>query len=238
MTPKLASLALWLAAAASTLPAHAADPITSAMQAAYAPYRAALFRTNSKAQAESEAAMAQAMRAWAAIARQHAAAPAVPYAGDPLFAASLAEVNQVLAKADEQVRAGKLPEAHETLERVRDVLSAVRLRNGVVVFSDHMNDYHEVMEQVLIEGPKLLAGPQGPMRLMGLSGALAHLATRLDTQAPAELRAQPEFAAGQKAVAQSVAALQAALLAQDNAAVQAALAGLKKPYSQLFLKFG
>ena len=35
------------------------------MQAAYAPYRAALFRTNSKAQAESEQAIAQARQAWA-----------------------------------------------------------------------------------------------------------------------------------------------------------------------------
>jgi hypothetical protein len=35
-----------------------------------------------------------------------------------------------------------------------------------------------------------------------------------------------------------VAELKAAVLAQDAAAVQRAINGLKKPYSQFFLKFG
>lgn len=231
-------VALWICVLAAATPARAADALTDAMQAAYAPYRAALFRTNSQAQAESQAAITQALRDWKAIAQQHAAAPPVPYAGDTRFAASLAEVNQVLADAEKQIQAGQLPQAHETLERVRDVLSSLRQRSGVVVFSDHMNAYHEEMEHVLTQAPALLAQPQGTLRLMARVGTLGYLAARLGTQAPPALLALADFTAGQRAVAQSVAALQEALLAQDAAAIRTALAGLKKPYSQLFLKFG
>ena len=40
--------------------AHAADAITDAMQAAYAPYRMALYKTNGSSQAESLQALQQA----------------------------------------------------------------------------------------------------------------------------------------------------------------------------------
>lgn len=42
----------------------AADPVTDAMQAAYVPYRIALFSTNSHAQAESQKAMEQTQQSW------------------------------------------------------------------------------------------------------------------------------------------------------------------------------
>ncbi len=238
MTSPRLPLAALLAGLFLFAPAHAADPVTQAMQSAYTPYRVALFRTNSKAQAESEQAMAQALQAWGAIAQQYGAAPPVPYAQDAGFARTLAEVNIVLQKADAQVRAKQLPEAHDTLERVRDLLAELRQRNGVVVFSDHMNAYHEEMEHILNDGPKLLAAPQGAMQLMARVGTLGYLADRLGSQAPEALRGNAEFSAGSKAVVQSVAALRTALLAQDNAAIQAALSALKKPYSQLFMKFG
>ena len=44
-----------------------ADPVTDAMQIAYAPYRNALFRTNSNAQAESQHAIEQAQQSWTCL---------------------------------------------------------------------------------------------------------------------------------------------------------------------------
>lgn len=224
----------WFAA-----PARAADPATDAMQAAYAPYRVALFRTNGKSQPESEKAMADAMRAWAAVVERFAAAPPAPYAGDARFAATVNDVAAVYREADRLVRAGQLTQAHEELEKVRDLLADLRQRNGVVVFSDHMNAYHAEMEHVIGEGPKLLREPQGALLLMARVGALEYLATQLRTQAPPALQSDAEFTAGQKAVADSVAALKRALLdAQDAAAVERAIGALKGPYGRLFLKFG
>ena len=115
-------------------------------------------------------------------------------------------------------------------------------RNGVISFSDHMNAYHAQMELLLDDGPAQTAQSAGLLRLLGQAGALDYLARRLRSEAPATLAADAEFGRLLAAVEQSVAALMQALLAQDAAqdAAQAreALGRLKKPYSQLFLKFG
>lgn len=235
--PTLTALALALALTLAA-PAHAADPFTDAVQAAYAPYRAALFRTNSQAQAESEQALAQARKAWAAVVERFGRQPPAPYDRDPRFAASLSEIDAAYERAATQVGQRRLAEAHDTLEAVRDVLTELRRRNQVIVYSDHMNAYHAEMEHVLGEGPKLLAQPQGSLELLARTGALEYLAGRLDGEAPEALRADPEFAKLVAAVRQSVAALKSALVSGDGAAARAALGQVKKPYSQLFLKFG
>lgn len=233
--PALTALALTLALAA---PARAADPFTDAVQAAYGPYRAALFRTNGQAQAESEQAVAQARQAWAAVVGTFGTQPPAPYDRDPRFAASLSEIGAAYERAATQVGQRRLAEAHETLEAVRDLLADLRRRNQVIVYSDHMNAYHAEMEHVLGEGPKLLVQPQGSLELLARTGALAYLAGRLESEAPEALRADVEFGKLLAAVRQSVATLKSALVSGDGAAARAALGQIKKPYSQFFLKFG
>lgn len=222
----------------AALPALAADAFTDAMQQAYAPYRAALFRTNSGELAASAQAVAQARQAWTAVRERFAAAPPAPYDRDARFAATLAEVDAVYARAVAQVGGGRLPEAHETLETIRDLLADLRHRNQVAVFSDAMNDYHAQMEEVLRAGPGWLAAPAAPAKLTAAAGALDYLAARLSREAPAALQADPGFAAALRAVEDSVKALLAAQAAGDADAARAALAGLKKPYSKLFLSWG
>jgi len=229
--------ALGLALGFGTL-AQAADPVTDAMQAANGPYRMALYKTNSKVQDEARQALLQAQAMWAKLATQFGAKPAAPYDRDAGFAASVAEVSQVYEAALKQVNAGDLSGAHKTLERVRDVMADMRLRNSVVVFSDHMNAYHSQMELVLIDGADTLAEPKGLLLLTGQVGALSYLAKQLETQAPAALKQEAGFGDLLKAVQQSVANLEAALLNQDSAAARAAIGKLKGPYSKLFAKFG
>ena len=89
----------------------------------------------------------------------------------------------------------RLTPAHETLEQVRDLLAGMRQRNGVVVFSDHMNAYHEEMEHVVVDGPKQLADAAGAQALLARVGALDYLARRLRTQAPEALLRDAEFTA-------------------------------------------
>jgi len=219
-------------------PARAADPATDAMQAAYAPYRTALFRTNSKAQTESEQAIATARESWQSIVARFGASPPPPYDRDSGFAASLNRVATVFADAERQIRDKQLAEAHETLEAARDVLSELRRRNGITVYSDQMNAYHVEMEHVLTDGPKLAAAPQGPLLLMAHVGRLESLADRLDTEASPQIKAEKEFAPLLKSVRDSVAALRKATLSQDAAEIGAAIGRLKGPYSRLFLAFG
>jgi hypothetical protein len=233
----LASLFFTLVSLAA-LPAHAADPVTDAMQAAYAPYRAALFRTNSKAQPESEQAIAQAQQAWKAISERFAGKPSAPYDRDPEFAKSLAQVAAVYERAAQQIGDRRLADAHETLEQVRDLIAGLRRRNDVVVFSDHMNAYHAEMEHVLQQAQQVTGSSRDLMLLMARVGTLEYLARRLRSEASAALLREPDFQPLLDTVEASVAALRAAVLSQDAAAIRAAIDKLKGPYSRMFLKFG
>lgn len=225
-------------ALAAAFAAAASDPVTDAMNDAYGPYRAALFRTNSKAQAESEQTIAETQKRWQAFADRYGAKPAAPYDRDPAFSTTLADVAKVYKAADDQIRAGKLTEAHETLEQARDLMAQMRRRNGVITYSDHMNAYHAQMEHVLGDGGKLLAQPGGTLQLMAQVGVLEFLAQRLKSEAPKELAASPEFSASLAAVEGSVSLLKKAVMAQDQAQIKDAIGKLKGPYSKLFLNFG
>ena len=231
-------VALWAPLLFGLSPAHAGDAATDAIQAAYAPYRAALVRTNAKAQDESERAVAEAMRAWRGVVERFGTAAPPPYDRDPRFAATLAEVGAVYAEADRLTRARELAKAHEVLEQVRDLLSDLRQRNGVVVYSDAMNEFHAEMEHAVAEGPRLLDEPQGALKLMARVGTLEYLAARLRTQAPAALQGDADFTAALRAVTDSVAALRAAVLAGERGAIERALGALKGPYGRMFLRFG
>lgn len=218
--------------------ASAADPVTDAMQAAYGPYRVALFKTNSNSQAEAQQAIAQAQQTWAQIATQFGAKPPAPYDRDAAFGNSLAAVSKVYAKAAEEIGRNQLTEAHETLEAARDIMAELRHRNQVVVFSDHMNAYHAQMEHVINESPALLSKPDGMFQLTAESGALAYLGKQLASEAPEGYAKNDEFIALYQAVDKSIADLKAALLSQDAARVKDAIGKLKVPYSKMFIKFG
>ena len=164
-------------------------------------------------------------------------APA-PYDRDTALATSLSDVSKVYAKASEQVNAKQLAAAHETLEAARDIMAEMRHRNNVVVFSDHMNAYHSEMEKLLIDGPKIMTKAHGMHLLSAQAGVLAYLSKRLTSEAPANLNGNAEFRKLVIAVDLSIAALQAALLTDNFDAVKDAMSKVKKPYSQLFLKFG
>lgn len=232
-----ASLALWLSASTLSFAAWSADPVTDALQKAYAPYRAALFKTNAGQASESAEALKQAQQAWAQVTQMVKSQPTVPYANDALMAKTLTGVEGYYATAAQQVTAGKLSEAHATLEAVRDLLSELRRQNQVIVYSDHMNAYHAQMEHLLDEGPKWLKAGDVP-RLAAQAGVLSYLAERLSSEAPSAAQASPEFKELLAAVNRSVVGLNSAVVSGDKAQIEKAISQVKAPYSKLFIKFG
>jgi len=216
----------------------AADPLTDAAQKAYAPYRAALFKTNSGSQAEAQQALQQAQQSWQQLSSRFASQPPAPYDRDPALAQTLQAVSQVYDKAATEVGKNELTQAHESLEQIRDLLADLRHRNQVIVYSDHMNAYHAEMEHVLNNSEKMLGESNGLLQLTAQAGVLSYLSSKLASEAPAEYRSIPEFQSLLQAQQQSVSDLQAALFAQNADAVKAAIGKLKVPYSKLFVKFG
>jgi hypothetical protein len=142
-------------------------------------------------------------------------------------------VKFVLDHAEVVVDKGELPEAHEMLEEIRDVIGGLHARNGIVGFSDRMNAFHTAMEHMLQE--KFDASGFGTLREQ--AAVLAYLAGELDKFPPPEV-AEPDYAPMLKALQQAVADMQAAARTNDVAGARAALTKIKPAYAKLFLKFG
>ncbi len=108
------------AAVALAGPAGAADALTDAMQDAYVPYRAALFRTNSKAQAESEQALSQ---------RLSSQAPAA-LSADADFATGVKAVAASVAALKSAVMAQDAAASREALGKLKPPYSRLFLKFG------------------------------------------------------------------------------------------------------------
>lgn len=220
--------------------AVAAGPVTDfedAYRAVYGQYRVALFATNSGNVEKSVGSLAGFSGGWAGLMQTYRDAPPPQYADDAQWGEAMGAVDALLVKAGEEVASGQLPKAHETLEGVREVLSALHMRNGVQTFSDRMNAYHAEMEHVLAIDPAgVTADILGELAARG--AVMRYLADDLMAHPPKEAGGNAEYAALVADFDGSVVAFETAVKAGDLAAVKAAMAGLKKPYSMLFLKFG
>ncbi len=207
----------------------------TAMRSAYADYRGALFQTNAGKPDAAVQAVAAFKEKWAALGAANSSAPP-QYADDPDYAATLAKVASITDKAAAEVAAGKLPEAHETLEAIRFEVGGLHERNGIIGFSDRMNAYHAKMEELL---GKDYSGfdAAGLGSLREDAAVLAYLAADIKTHPPVEAT-DPAYGKLLDGMTDSVTALETAARNGDAAAAKAALDNLKVPYSKLFLKFG
>lgn len=234
MKPVLSALALaallWPAAALS-------GPVRDFEQAyadMYASYRAALFMTNTGDAAASEKSHAALRMKWDSLGHDWAQTPPPHYADDPAWGLTLLGVAGLIDASGEQIAAGQLPQAHETLEGIRDALGDLHARNDIETFSDRMNAYHAEMEHVLAMDLAMI----DRAAMVERAAVLDYLARDLLAAPPHGADGDPAFAEASAPFAASVAAFLAAARSGDPAAIRAAVAGLRKPYAKLFLKFG
>jgi len=205
----------------------------------YAKYRAALFQTNKNDQEASLKATAQFLQLWDAIVQQYAAAPPEIFAADSTWKATLEKITEIAVKGKTEIEAGDLAEAHETLEAIRDEFAELRRRNHVVVFSDHVNTYHEVMEHLLLAGyspEKLDAAALNSIREQ--LGVLEFLAEEIKVNAPQEYRSNEAYQKLENGLFASIKSLREALDNNAPKEIVKAIQNLKPPYSKLFLNFG
>jgi len=226
---------LVLAAMLVATPLRAADPLTEAIGVSYADYRAALFRTNNGPPDAALAAIRATAAGWRDLAARVATPMPEPYARETGWPALAARVLAVLGKAEAEALAGQLPQAHETLEEIRDLLGDLRARNNVRVFSDMMNAFHEAMERA---APLAAQGPSTLAEQRELAGVLVHLAAGLLPGAPLALRQDSDFLALEAANRAAVMVFRDATRSGDAAAIRAAAERLRQPYSRLFLRYG
>jgi hypothetical protein len=207
------------------------------LRSVYAPYRSALFHTNKKDKALSEQAIGRFASDWARLTARWSTEPPPQYEDDLNFAAALGEVTTTIQNARGQISKGELAQAHEVLEKIRDVLGDLRGRNGIITFSDRMNGYHEAMEHILT---KSYGGfdAKGIGELREDASVLSYLFGLLQKYPPGGLRDHPDFTQAVSSVKRSVEELLGAVRAADATAARQAIQNLKQPYAVLFLKFG
>ncbi len=197
------------------------------MRNAYGSYRAALFMTSTGKAEESTKAVQKFSVAWGELT---AGDPPPQYVDDEGYRGTVSAVGSIAATAAEEIAAGKLTEAHETLEDIRDEISDLRIRNGLYGFSDRMNAYHARMEDVLAK-PDM-----PPAEAVEEAAVLVYLTMEIHKNPPTD--ANDEFLSLMSAFEDSVYNFKNAAESGDAAAIKAAIGGLKPPYSKLFLKFG
>jgi hypothetical protein len=229
MTMKKSILAFGLLAAFASSSAFAGDVsnFEDAMRSAYGKYRIALFATNSGKTEAAAKAIGDFSAAWSLLNNGQ-----VPpqYEDDSDFSNTMRAVADLASKADVAVAAGALPDAHETLEHIRDEIGNMHLRSGLFTVSDRMNAYHARMEEV-IGNPDMDA-----KAAYGAAAVLTYLIDDIIAHPPAE--AGPDYASLAADVKASIDALKSAAEAGNSDAIKAAIGGLKQPYSKLFLNFG
>lgn len=230
-------LALTLAASLVAPFAATAGPFAefeNKMRDVYGDYRVALFQSNKGDVQATYIALLDLANGWNNLRADWQGSPPPQYQDDPNFAATLTKVMEHIDKAAGQL--GKLPEAHITLEAVRDEIGDLHLRNGLFRFSDRMNAYHAQMEHVL-ETDYAAMGDKALGMLREEAAVLTYLAQDIVAH-PAPEASNPAYAGLVAGLGASVKALTDATRAGDLEAALEAVGKLKMPYAQLFAKFG
>ncbi|PFG64871.1 hypothetical protein AXZ77_3518 [Thioclava sp. ES.031] len=207
------------------------------LRKAYGDYRAALFLSNQGKQPETKAALDRFVGEWQTLSDAWTAEPPPQYADDAVLGATFDKVSELAAKAEEEVAAGNLPEAHETLEGVRESIGDLHVRNGIVGFSDRMNAYHAEMEEVLARDYAGM-GSEGARQLIADASLLSYLAAQIVKHPAPEAETDMGYQKLVDGFAVAVAFFYDAAMAGDMERAMEMRKALKPSYAQLFAKFG
>lgn len=230
-----AGLAAVMLALPVTVDAGPMQDFEKQLNSAYAHYRAALLQTNMKNKEATEAAIAAFEKGWSEIAARKASPPP-QYADDAKWGETLEQVAKVLAVAKAEAASGDLTKSHNTLEAIRELIGDLRLRNGIMSFSDRINAYHEHMEHV-VQG-SYGSDAEGLARLREDVAVLSALAKDVEKFKPPALAGDDGFKQALAGMMSSVTSLQSAARAGQVDKIPELRKALKPAYSKLFAKYG
>ena len=206
---------------------------------AYASYRMALIQTNKKNQTKSLESAVNFQQQWLAITEKYGAAPPEVYSADPQWYSTLIRIGDIAALSIREILSEKLSSAHDTLEAIRDQLGALRQRNQVGTFSDHVNNYHEAMESLLhLELKPYDIDDKGLLIIREELAVLDYLAGKMKENAPAEYLKNDDFKKAMNNVLGSLKKLRQAVDEKNPDQVVQAIKELKPAYAKVFVKFG
>jgi hypothetical protein len=177
-------------------------------------------------------------RQWSSFAGQYKKPPA-HFAEEKAWEPTLAKVRALISKGSEAAKRASLDDSHDALEEIRVILGDLRRRNNVIIFSDHVNAYHEQMDEI-IGADYAVDGFDAAQRLELIEqlAVLVFLAEAMERNAPPEYSSNPEFVTLLESVFSSIDKVRQSIEENDKRHIINAIAGLKSPFAKLFIKFG
>lgn len=212
----------------------------AAVADAYRHYRSAVsyLRTGNTALVaiELEAAAGK----WADVTARFAGAPPDAFADDPAWAPTLTRVGERLRQALAAVDGGDLAAADEALAPVRAELGALRRRNGVVVFSDRVDEVTAAMDRLwrFRHEPPDMNSAAALRDVRSGTAVFEYLLRRCREAAPAALNGDPEFVRFLDDAAEGVEHLWQAVESKDQARLVNTLRELRAIERLFYLRFG
>jgi len=224
--------------------ARAAEPgpFIAAVSAAYPQFKMAWFycRTGNDFLAQEE--LESFVAAWRRIDGRFRDAPPTAFARDAQWKTSLGEVAASLDRAAGLVRAGKARDAMQPLAAVRRALGALRRRNGVVIFSDHVDAYGAVVDRlVALRGrtrSQTALTDADIKAYAALAGELRAAVAKLRERAPADLKGDSGFTGSLEGNLASIDKLERNIRSRQAKAIYGSVAAVRADYILLFTRYG
>ena len=171
------------------------DAFHSAQAGAYAHYRQALFYARRENTMSAAFELEELSEKWAKLMSQFAGNPPALYAADATWRDTLEgiakRIDQALATAVE----GDAKQAHDQLIPVREILSDLRQRNNVVIFSDHIDAANQAFQK-LFQFRRNPPDFADPVQVRDLQGRLAETISAYEkcrTEASPEVAENEQF---------------------------------------------
>lgn len=237
----LPSLVLCLSLFAASAQAGDLSSFNGAVAASYHHYRAALFylRTGNPAVAGFETA--EASRAWNEKVMPFAERVPDAFSEDEAFAADLGDISRRLAEADRLLAEGDDgAAAADSLRPVREQLSALRRRSGVIVFSDHVDAANAAMERLWVyrHEPPNWADSSEVADLTSAAAVTIFLYRQVFDNAPAPIAENPEFQRIMQGALRSLEGMWQEIQASNEDLIISYLRELRSFDRILWLEFG
>jgi hypothetical protein len=236
--------ALRLAVLLMLLPLGAfAQSFSDALDEALSHWRASVWYSSTGNSGVASLEVMEFATQWRTLAEKTRGAPPPPFMGDAQWNGFLDQVSAQAEAASEALSRDDLAAGRQSLKEIGNAFAALRARNGIVNFSDHVARFGEIVEALhdlaerrgtLDEARRVL------IRATAVQGAVA--VVQLSASAPKKHYDDPEFQRLLTQNREGLTALMAALVRQEPPPDAYEIAGLVSVvhanYNILFLRYG
>lgn len=207
---------------------------------AYGHYRQAVFYGRSGNIAVAALELEQFVGKWTGVVARFGANPPDAFTDDRAWAETLELVGLAAQRGLEQLDAGDAEAAQEALDPIRDVTGDLRRRNGVSVYSDHVDELSAAMDVLAYYRRAIedLGDPEAVARVAKQAAIVAYLFEKCDLRAPEAIRRDPEFRRMIDGANESLAKLWTSLKTGDLRLYRIGIGEVRSYERILFLRFG